>query len=494
MTLKKENNEHEIINENQDGIFTINENDKRNKLPYSVVAAYDGLFLDKNDMKHIYSELKNLKSNINRNNMDKIKSILIAKLNLELPTTRKYQLEHLTIPYTNDQISSVQKDDETKRNLIILQYYLDIICYGYSIHLTKWQCSSWFNVFKVTHEKFIEHVRHAKDSSNYRSECLEIFKNEIFYYCNPRTVTLYLKEDEKNKKTHENSDDINSCNDNLEEMLLSNRFIKPGIFDSILPPPPEENAKESNTELGSSSLNKSYVSNLSKNNNQSINCKNNSISYNEEVEKSSKNNSKISISINSLSQSKNTINNTDNINSSYNSIYTSSSYDNDDNDENELDKSLYIFEYNIPRTFNSLQIECLTRFFLKTYVQHINIIAYVFSKPQDNIYIKHKKTVVSPITFEELSHGIIAEEWPNWVQEQERILIKKKEEEEAAIEMEKKKKEEELLKEKEKLEEELAKQKLKETQENIINSLLTMLYQPPSKNISESPIIPLIKT
>ena len=67
----------------------------------------------------------------------------------------------------------------------------------------------------------------------------------------------------------------------------------------------------------------------------------------------------------------------------------------------------------------------------KRYVQHVNIIAYVFSKPQDNIYIKNKKTVVPPITFEELSHGIIAEEWPNWVQEQEKIIIKKKEEEEA---------------------------------------------------------------
>jgi len=73
MTLKKENNELETINENQGSTLMINENNKQNKLPYSVVAAYDGLFLNKNDMKHIYSELKNLKANINRNNMDKIK-------------------------------------------------------------------------------------------------------------------------------------------------------------------------------------------------------------------------------------------------------------------------------------------------------------------------------------------------------------------------------------------------------------------------------------
>jgi len=104
-----------------------------------------------------------------------------------------------------------------------------------------------------------------------------------------------------------------------------------------------------------------------------------------------------------------------------------------------------------------------------------------------------KKLIVSPDTYEELENGILAEEWPNWVQEQENIIIKKKEEEEAAIEMERKKKEEILLKEKEKLEEELANQKLKETQENIKNSLIAMLYQPLNKNISELPAIPKIK-
>jgi len=495
MTLKKESNELEADNKDQG---STKQNENPDKLPYSIIAAYDGLFLDKNDMKLIYSELKNLKVNINRNNMDIIKSILISKLNLELPTTRKYQLEHLTIPYTDDQIPSSQKEDETKRNLIILHYYLDILCYGYSIHLTKWQCSSWFNVFKITHDKFIEYVKQEKDSSCYRSQCLEIFKKEIFYYCNPRTVTLYLKENENSKKRNENEDESNLNDDNLEEILLSNRFIKPGIFDSILPPPPED-LKESNNGLSSSSLNKSNTSNLSKSNNQLLNCNNNSINNKEETNIIGKSISKLSM--NSLSQSRNTVNNTEDICDSYNSICTSSSNDNyddsgddDDDDENAKNKDLYIFEYSIPRTFNSLQIECLTRFFLKTYVQHINIIAYVFSKPQENIYIENKKTVVPPVTFEKLSHGVIAEEWPDWVQEQERILIKKKEEEEAAIEMEKKKKEEELLKEKERLEEELAKQKLKETQEAIINSLTTMLYQPFSKNISELPIIPLIKT
>jgi len=40
---------------------------------YSVIAAYDSLVLDKNDMKKIYSELKKVKANINRTNMDTIK-------------------------------------------------------------------------------------------------------------------------------------------------------------------------------------------------------------------------------------------------------------------------------------------------------------------------------------------------------------------------------------------------------------------------------------
>ncbi len=177
---------------------------------------------------------------------------------------------------------------------------------------------------------------------------------------------MYLKEDENNKKINDNSDNLSSNNDNLEEILLSNRFIKPGIFDSILPPPPVGNEKESNIELNLSSPNKSNTNNLSKNNNSSINFNS------EEIESQNKTTSKISISINSLSQSKNTINNTDNISSSNISIHTSSSYDNDEgysnSDENNLDKNFYIFEYNIPRTFNSLQIECLTRFFLKTYI------------------------------------------------------------------------------------------------------------------------------
>ncbi|ORX44698.1 hypothetical protein BCR36DRAFT_373173 [Piromyces finnis] len=129
MLKKKGNNNIE----NKDNSFIITEsnekkiNNEPNKLPYSVIAAYDGLFLGKNDMDTIYSELKDLKANIKRNNMENIKTLLSSKLNIDLPTTRKYQLEHLTIPYTNDQITSIEVDDERKRNMIILQYYLDII-------------------------------------------------------------------------------------------------------------------------------------------------------------------------------------------------------------------------------------------------------------------------------------------------------------------------------------------------------------------------------
>jgi len=38
--------------------------------------------------------------------------------------------------------------------------------------------------------------------------------------------------------------------------------------------------------------------------------------------------------------------------------------ENEDNDTQN--KEFYIYQYNIPRTFNSLQIESLTRFFIKT--------------------------------------------------------------------------------------------------------------------------------
>ncbi|OUM68986.1 hypothetical protein PIROE2DRAFT_57748 [Piromyces sp. E2] len=238
---KKGNQEIETVNEKETENDTSNKNidDQPNKLPYSVIAAYDGLFLNKNDMDVIYSELKSLKANIKRDNMDNIK-----------------------------------------------------------------------------------------------------------------TVTLYMKECENNKNNSDNLETLNIDNDNLEEVLMANRYIKSGIFDSILPP------KEENINLSLNSIN----------NNQT----------------------------------------------------------------------------------------------------------YVFSHPQENIYVDYNKTVLPPVVFEELEHGILAEEWPNWVQEQENILIKKREEEEAAIELEKKKKEEEMIKEKERLEEELARQKLKETQENIINCTYTL--------------------
>lgn len=70
MHLKKES-------VNKDISVTEIPNDKKNnnskKLSYSVIAAYDGLILDKNDMKNIYYELKAVKTNINRSNMDIIK-------------------------------------------------------------------------------------------------------------------------------------------------------------------------------------------------------------------------------------------------------------------------------------------------------------------------------------------------------------------------------------------------------------------------------------
>ncbi|ORX87466.1 hypothetical protein BCR32DRAFT_289289 [Anaeromyces robustus] len=428
--------------------------------------------------------------------MDEIKLILISKLHLKLPISRKNQLEHLTQPYTNDQISSIQEENDMNRNLITLQYYLDMICYGYSIYLTKWQCSSWFNIFKTTHDKFIEFINgNNNDPSTYKSHCLNIFKNELFYYCNPRTVTLYLKECENNK-TKENNTDLSFDNDNLEEVLLSNRYVKPGIFDSILPP--LSKSEEQNTELSSLSLNKSNILNTSINSQSLKNINNNSYNNKDQVKISNNTlNSNNSISSNKYSK------NEENINNSNTNIIKdeSESIINDEGDNSEIEfeedddenKDLYIFEYNIPRTFNSLQIENLARFFLKTYIQHINIIAYVFSKPQGNIITNYKKSIVIPPSFEELEHGILAEEWPNWVQEQENIIIKKKKEEEAAIELERKKNEERLLKEKELLEEELAKQKLSETQNSIINNLISILYQPSNKNISEFPVIPLIK-
>jgi len=76
MTLKKGNQEIETVDENEienDTPIDKNITGQPNKLPYSVIAAYDGLFLDKNDMDSIYSELKNLKANIKRTNMENIK-------------------------------------------------------------------------------------------------------------------------------------------------------------------------------------------------------------------------------------------------------------------------------------------------------------------------------------------------------------------------------------------------------------------------------------
>jgi len=491
ITSKKGYIEDEFINDNENDSKISNQN----KLPYSAIAAYDGLILDQNDMKIIYKELKNLKVNINRKNMDNIKNILITKLNLKLPKTRKYQLEHLTLPYSNDQIFSPQEEDEMKQNFMILQYYIDILCYGYSIYLTKWQCSSWFNIFITTHKKFIEYINNNRNLSTYRSQCLNIFKNELFYFCNPRTVILHLKENENNNN-NENNEDSDLNHDNLEEILLSNRYIKPGIFDSILPSPQLDSSKKEISNSNSSSLNKSHSNNISKKCN-STNSKNNSF----DINKNSHCNIYTENIINSVCSSKSKIID-DNINSSYNSIISNEKdnidYNDDSEEKNEeednLNEDCYIFEYNLPMTFNSLQIECLTRFFLKTYVQHINIIAYVFSKPQERVCTHYKKAIVSPVVFEELENGIIAEEWPNWVQEQENIIIKKKEEEEAAIEREKKKKEEELLKEQERLNEELAKQKLLEKQENIIKTLNEILYQPSDKNISDLPFIPLVKS
>jgi len=46
-------------------------------MSYSVIAEYDGLILDKNDMKSIYSELKKVKANVNRSNMEKTKYIYL---------------------------------------------------------------------------------------------------------------------------------------------------------------------------------------------------------------------------------------------------------------------------------------------------------------------------------------------------------------------------------------------------------------------------------
>ncbi|ORX44697.1 hypothetical protein BCR36DRAFT_373172 [Piromyces finnis] len=315
----------------------------------------------------------------------------------------------------------------------------------------------------------------------FKSQCLKIFKNELYYYCNPRTVTLYLKECEDNKNNSDNPEILNLDNENLEEILMANRYVKPGVFDSILP--------TKNENLNSSSIKNNDNNNLSRKSLQSK-----ASNYSASLQNNNDNNSNIINSKCSIKLSKNTT-----ISDSFEDELCSNdnSYNSDEYDDevDNINKDFYIFEYNIPRTFNELQIECLIRFFLKTYIQHINIIAYVFSHPQENIFVDYNKTVVPPVVFEELEHGIIAEEWPNWVQEQENKLIKKKkEEEEVSNKLERKKKEEEILKEKERIEEELAKQKLKEAQDNIINSLLSLLYKPSDKKISELPVIPYIKS
>eukprot|EP00833_Pecoramyces_ruminatium_P004265 jgi/Orpsp1_1/1178297/evm.model.c7180000064756.1 len=360
MHLKKES-------VNKDISVTEIPNDKKNnnskKLSYSVIAAYDGLILDKNDMKSIYYELKAVKTNINRSNMDNIKTILTSKLNLELPISRKYQLEHLTIPYTNDQISSPQKENLMMRNLILLHIYL-----------TKWQCSSWFNIFKNTHEKFIEYVNNNSDSSTYKSKCLAIFKNELFYFCNSRTVTLYLKKNEKCNNINDVGEISDMKNDNIEEYLLSNRYVKPGIFDSILP----QQDKSFNNIQSIYSINKSHhsvngqtLTTSDKYFNLVIDVMQNK---NVIINKEDKNDNNSNNNINNICSNKKlneNINNSDDNNSmDLNEYYCSAeekeSSEKDIDEENEIqNKDFYIFQYNIPKTFNSLQIESLTRFFIK---------------------------------------------------------------------------------------------------------------------------------
>jgi hypothetical protein len=338
----------------------------------------------------------------------------------------------------------------------------------------------------VTHEKFIDYVIKQNDPSTYKSECLNIFKNELFYFCNPRTVTLYLKEDQSNINNIDGNDDSKLNIENLEEYLLSNRYVKPGIFDSILPPHP--NTPSDNGKSIESLNNKCHQTIITSDNvlkNELINNSSNDDGSNTNI----KSNAKLDENLNDNQNNSNNNNEADRYDDSTNEY---GGKENEDNDTQN--KEFYIYQYNIPRTFNSLQIESLTRFFIKTYVQHIYIIAYVFSHPQEYIYHHFRRTVTLPVPFEELEHGIVAEDWPNWVEEQENILIRKKEEEEAAIENERKLKEEMLLKEKERLEEELAQQKIKEAQDNIKNSLNSLLYQPSNKTIGELPEIPLVKS
>jgi len=136
---------------------------------------------------------------------------------------------------------------------------------------------------------------------------------------------------------------------------MANRYVKPGIFDSILPP------KEENVNLSSQSINTNRKNSLSKKSIQSR-TNNNSIDIT-----NNNNNSNVINSVNSLKYSKNSImSNYDNELNSNDDSYTSDEYDEYDDEEEAINKDFYIFEYNIPRTFNSLQIECLIRFFLKT--------------------------------------------------------------------------------------------------------------------------------
>lgn len=164
-------------------------------------------------------------------------------------------------------------------------------------------------------------------------------------------------------------------NDNIEEYLLSNRYVKPGIFDSILP----QQDKSFNNIQSIYSINKSHhsvngqtLTTSDKYFNLVIDVMQNK---NVIINKEDKNDNNSNNNINNICSNKKlneNINNSDDNNSmDLNEYYCSAeekeSSEKDIDEENEIqNKDFYIFQYNIPKTFNSLQIESLTRFFIKT--------------------------------------------------------------------------------------------------------------------------------
>jgi len=182
-------------------------------------------------------------------------------------------------------------------------------------------------------------------------------------------------------------EETNADIDNLEEYLLSNRYVKPGIFDSILPTPvttPLESRKNSINSLNAShrSINDQTLTPSEKLLNLVNDVRNNKENLKNQY--NSHNGSKSHLNSNNKLYENEKIIDTINLEDD----------DNEENhekmDENEQDKDYFIIQYNIPKTFNPLQIESLTRFFFKTYVKKIKniyIFIYIYKQKKDYIYI-----------------------------------------------------------------------------------------------------------